>query len=310
MLASELLDGLEALSDGPRHPKAPWFVRVLEPAFRHHALDRGHATSLPMLSLGNHRSRWLLPPPSWQRIDRLPRTRTHRVGSPTSCACTTHPVKVCPTRNGSIECSVSLPGAPAHSCRSGYVVLSRRIISDNLTLCLRSPRRKRLAALRTCSMPSSTVARRSSSFAEGRWSHNSDLRTSRPERALRTSSGGTASIPPGAKKWPNSDRSSSPRSGSDRSPARHERADRRRATQARSRSIDRRQRRASDRSDHRSRARSRSRTRDRTTKAESPSVRRGPARGAPRHRVRHRRRPSPHHTARSRPARRPTTRRP
>ena len=48
MLASELLDGLEALSDGPRHPIAPWFVRVLEPAFRHHALDRGHATSLPM----------------------------------------------------------------------------------------------------------------------------------------------------------------------------------------------------------------------------------------------------------------------
>ena len=53
MLASELLDRFEALSDGPRHPVAPRLVRVFEPSLRHHALDRGHTKSLPMDRMGH-----------------------------------------------------------------------------------------------------------------------------------------------------------------------------------------------------------------------------------------------------------------
>jgi hypothetical protein len=47
MLASELLDRLEALSNGPRRPIAPRFVRLIEPPLRRHTLDRRHTAILP-----------------------------------------------------------------------------------------------------------------------------------------------------------------------------------------------------------------------------------------------------------------------
>ncbi len=49
MFASEFLDRLDALSDGPRHPVAPRFVGVFEPSLRYHTLDRRHVYSLPMV---------------------------------------------------------------------------------------------------------------------------------------------------------------------------------------------------------------------------------------------------------------------
>ena len=64
MLASELLDRFEALSDGPRHPVAPRLVRLIEPSLRHHALDRGHALVLLMVAPPQGRSEHLHRPRS------------------------------------------------------------------------------------------------------------------------------------------------------------------------------------------------------------------------------------------------------
>jgi hypothetical protein len=55
MFASEFLDRLDALGDGPRHPVSPRFVGVFESPLRHPALNRHHAAKLPMMHAATRR---------------------------------------------------------------------------------------------------------------------------------------------------------------------------------------------------------------------------------------------------------------